>query len=253
MAKTKIIIKNDKQIQGIRAASKIAAQALDMITPYVKEGISSEELDHICNTFIMSLGGHSACIGYHGYPKYTCISLNDTICHGIPSKNEILKPGDILNIDVTVIKDGYYGDTSRMYTVGEISEQAKNLISITKKALEIGIGQVRPGNFTGNIGYEIAKYVEAKGYGIVREYTGHGVGMDLHEEPYIYHKAPKNSGIIMEAGMIFTIEPMINVGSHKTKILKDGWTVKTEDSKLSAQFEHTILVTSDGFEILTLA
>lgn len=253
MAKMKVIIKNEKQIEGIRASSKIAAMTLDMITPYVKEWISTEELDHICNAFIIGSKWHSACIGYHGYPKYTCISLNDTICHWIPNKSEILKNWDILNIDVTVIKDWFYWDNSRMYTVWEVSTQAKKLIDVTKKALDIWINQVRPWNYTWNIWYEISKYVEGLWFSVVREYTGHWVWVDFHEEPYIYHKALKDSWIKMEAWMIFTIEPMINIWWHKTKILKDWWTVKTQDTKPSAQFEHTILVTDSWYEILTLA
>ncbi|MCK9272074.1 type I methionyl aminopeptidase [Candidatus Gracilibacteria bacterium] len=253
MSKQKVIIKNETQIAGIKEASRIAALTLDYIGQYVKVGITTEELDHICNAFIMQNGGKSACIGYHQYPKYTCISINDTICHGIPSKSEVLKDGDIVNIDVTVFKAGYFGDTSRMYTVGNVSKTALKLIEVTKKALEIGISQVFPGNYTSNIGYEISKYVEKLGYSVVREYTGHGIGLQFHEEPYIYHKAQKNNGTIMAPGMIFTIEPMINIGDHRTKLLKDGWTVKTSDGNLSAQFEHTILVTEDGYEILTLA
>ncbi|MDD2515905.1 MAG: type I methionyl aminopeptidase [Candidatus Gracilibacteria bacterium] len=252
MTHKEIIIKGFRQIEGIRKASKIVANTLKMIEAYIKPGVSTEELDHICNLYIKRNGGKSACIGYYQYPKYTCISLNDTICHGIPSKNEILKEGDILNIDVTVIVDGYFGDTSRMYTVGKIIPKAKTLVEVTKKCLEIGIKQVKPGNKTGNIGYEISKYAEAMGFSVVREYTGHGVGIHLHEEPYIFHKSNKNTGVIMKPGMIFTIEPMINVGDYKTKTLGDGWTVKTLDGSLSAQFEHTILVTEKGYEILTL-
>ncbi|MDD2565263.1 MAG: type I methionyl aminopeptidase [Candidatus Gracilibacteria bacterium] len=253
MAKNKIIIKTSEDIQGIREAGRIASLALDMIGQYIKEGISTEELDHICNTFILSKGGKSACIGYNGYPKFTCISLNDTICHGIPTKSEILKTGDILNVDITVNKDGYFGDTSRMYTVGEILPQAQKLIDVTQKALDIGISQVYPGNMTGNIGYEISKFVESKGFSVVLEYTGHGIGRGFHEEPYIYHKSQKNSGVKIVPGMVFTIEPMINLGTPRTKVLNDKWTVKTQDGKLSAQFEHTIAVTEDGYEILTLS
>ncbi|MBP8016729.1 type I methionyl aminopeptidase [Candidatus Gracilibacteria bacterium] len=251
MSKEKIIIKLPEQIEGIKKACKIAAATLDMIGNYIKPGISTEELDHICNAFILKNEAKSACMGYNGYPKYTCISLNDTICHGIPSKNEILKSGDILNVDVTVIKNGFFGDTGRMFKVGEISDLAEKLIAITKKALEIGIAQVRPGNYTGNIGYELANFVESKGFSVVREYVGHGVGVKFHEDPIIYHKAPRNSGVIIKPGMTFTIEPMINVGSHKTKILQDNWTVKTADGSLSAQFEETLLVTEKGCEILT--
>ena len=253
MAKTpKIIIKTPEQIEGIRKSSRLAASVLRMIEPYIKPGISTEELDQICNTFILNNGGKSACIGYNGYPRYTCISANDVICHGIPSKKEILKEGDIINVDVTTIVDGYFGDTSRMFAVGKISKERQKLIDMARECLEIGIAQVSPGNRFGNIGYEIAKHAERHGYSVVRDYTGHGVGVYFHEEPYIYHKAPKDSGDIMEPGMIFTIEPMINSGAHQTKLLPDKWTVKTKDGSDSAQFEHTILVTEDGYELLTV-
>lgn len=244
MAKTpKIIIKTPEQIEGIRKSSRLAAAVLRMIEPYIKPGVSTEELDQICNTYILKNGGISACIGYHGYPRYTCISANDVICHGIPSKKEILKEGDIINVDVTTIVDGYFGDTSRMFAVGKISKEREKLIDMARTCLEIGIKQVYPGNRFGNIGYEIAKHAERHGYGVVREYTGHGVGVAFHEEPYVYHKAPKDSGELIEPGMIFTIEPMINRGTHQTKIMSDKWTVKTKDGSDSAQFEHTILVT----------
>lgn len=217
-------------------------------------GVTTEDLDHMMNTFILQNGGISACIGYHGYPKYTCISVNDVVCHGIPSAKTILKDGDIVNIDVTTIVDGYFGDTSRMYLVGNVSKEAKKLVEVTKKCLDIGIAEVRPGNYFGNIGYEIALYAERQGYSVVRDFTGHGVGVYFHEAPMVFHKAPKNSGEIMSEGMIFTIEPMINIGSYHTKIdTKDGWTARTKDGKFSAQYEHTILVTSDGYEILTIA
>ena len=251
MSKLKVIIKNEKQIEWIREASRVAALALEMIENYVKAGITTEELDHICNAFIMQNWWKSACIWYHWYPKYTCISLNDTICHWIPSKNEVLKEWDIVNVDITVIKNWFYWDTSRMYEVWKITKQAKDLIDVTKKALELWISEVRPWNFTWNIWYVISKFVEWKWYSVVREYTGHWVWIDLHEEPYIYHKSQKNSWIKMEKWMIFTIEPMINIWGFKTKILKDWWTVKTEDWKLSAQFEHTVLVTDTWYEILT--
>ena len=253
MAKTpKILIKTPEQIEGIRKSSHLAASVLKMIEPYIKPGISTEELDQICNTYILNHGGKSACIGYHGYPRYTCISANDVICHGIPSKKEILKEGDIINVDVTTIVDDYFGDTSRMFTVGKISKEREKLIDMARECLEIGIAQVYPENRFGNIGYEIAKHAERHGYSVVRDYTGHGVGVAFHEEPYVYHKAPKDSGELIEPGMIFTIEPMINRGAHQTKLMPDKWTVKTKDESDSAQFEHTILVTESGYEILTV-
>ncbi len=256
----KILIKTPDQIEWIKKSCHLTARTLDMIGQYVRPGVTTLELDTIINTFILSNGGVSADINYlgnnkwgkWGYPRSTCISLNDIICHGIPRADEVLKEGDILNIDVSTIVDGYFWDASRMYTVGSISENATKIISVTKRAWEIGIEQVRPGNFFWNIGYEIAKYAESQGCSVVREYTGHGVGVQFHEEPYVYHKADRNSGPKMQTGMVFTIEPMINLGKFATKIDKDNWTVRTKDGSLSAQFEHTILVTETGHTILTV-
>lgn len=257
-----IIIKTPEQIEGIRKASKLTAMTLDMIGKYVKPGVSTLELDNIMNTFILQNGGKSACMDYLGnnkwsktspaaYKRCTCISVNDVICHGIPSANTILKEGDIVNIDVTTIVDGYFGDSSRMYAVGEISDKARAIMQDAKNALEVGISQVFPDNQFGNIGFHIADYAEKKGYSVVREYGGHGVGVAFHEEPFVYHKAAKKTGPKMKPGMVFTIEPMINAGKYATKIDKDNWTVRTKDGSLSAQWEHTILVTEDGYEILT--
>lgn len=257
----KILIKTPEQIEGIRKSAKLTAMTLDMIGAYVQPWISTLELDNIMNAFIQKNGWISADLGYLGnnkwgkwpnaYNRCTCISLNDVICHGIPRADEFLKEGDILNIDVSTIYEWYFGDASRMYSVGSISENAKKIIAVTKRAWEIGIEQVRPGNYFGNIWYEISKYAEENGCSVVREYTGHGVGVQFHEEPYVYHKAEKNSGPKMQPGMIFTIEPMINLGRYATKIDKDNWTVRTKDGSLSAQFEHTVLVTETGHEILT--
>ncbi len=248
----KILIKTPEQIDGIRRSSRLAADVLIMIEPYIRPGISTSELDHICNNYILTHGGRSACIGYHGFPRYTCISRNDIICHGIPSETECLQDGDIVNVDVTTIVDGYYGDTSRMYLVGEVSDAAKKLSRIAEECLMLGIDQVRPGAKFGDIGYVVARHAEKAGYSVVREYTGHGVGIEFHEEPYIYHRAPKGSGDTMREGMTFTIEPMINMGNYHTHLSnEDGWTVRTTDGSLSAQWEHTILVTADGYDILT--
>lgn len=253
MWKNKIYLKTPEDIAWIKESWRIASQTLDIIWQYIKAGISTEELDHICNTFILSQWWKSACIGYNWYPKYTCISLNDTICHGIPNPKEILKNWDILNIDITVYKNWYFWDTSRMYSVWNINPQAQKLIDVTKKCLEIWISQVYPWNMTWNIWYEIAKYAEKNWCSIVLEYTGHWIGKWFHEEPWIYHKAPKWSWIKMMPWMVFTIEPMINLWTARTKLLSDKWTVKTQDWKLSAQFEHTILVTENWFEILTVS
>ena len=248
----RIIIKTPEQIEGIRKSSKLAAQALVFAGQFVKEGVSTEFIDQQIESFVRSHGAIPATLGYNGYPKSSCISLNEVVCHGIPSDNEILREGDILNIDVTTILNGFYGDTSRMYTVGEISDEAIDLIEVTRHCLDLGIQQVRPGNQFGNIGYAISKYAKAQGYSVVYEFCGHGVGVSFHEEPQVDHTSRRNSGPFMKAGMTFTIEPMINQGRPGTVIDKhDKWTARTVDKKLSAQFEHTILVTETGFEVLT--
>jgi len=247
-----ILIKNAEQIDGIRKSAKLAASCLDIIEPYVKPGVNTEYLDNIIAEYIADNHAVSACLGYSGYPKYTCISPNEVVCHGIPSPNTILKEGDVINIDVTTILNGYYGDTSRMYAVGEISEKARKQIEATKHCLDLGIEQVRPDNMTGNIGFFIARYAQAKGYSVVWEFCGHGVGVEFHEEPQIDHIARKNSGYKMRPGMIFTIEPMINAGKSRVVIdPNDGWTARSIDGKLSTQFEHTILVTETGYEVLS--
>ena len=247
-----IIIKTKEQIDGIRKSSKLAAQALDFAEQFVKEGVSTESIDNKIEEFIVSHGAIPATKGYNGYPKSSCISLNEVVCHGIPSEKTILKQGDILNIDITTILDGYYGDTSRMFTVGQISPGAENLIEVTKHCLDLGIQQVKPGNYFGNIGYVISRYARAKGFSVVYEFCGHGVGVNFHEAPQVDHTARRNSGSKMKAGMTFTIEPMINQGRASTNIDRnDGWTARTADNRLSAQFEHTVLVTETGFEVLT--
>lgn len=248
----KIIIKTPEQIEGIRKSSKLAGQTLEYIAQFVKEGVSTEFLNAKIDEYVREHGAIPATLGYGGYPKSSCISLNEVVCHGIPSENVILKNGDILNIDVTTILNGYYGDTSKMYTVGEVSPVALDLIDVTRHGLKLGIQQVKPGNVFGNIGHAISKYVKAQGYSVVYEYCGHGVGIDFHEEPQVDHTSRRNTGSVMQAGMIFTIEPMINEGRPGTIVDKnDKWTARTVDNKLSAQFEHTILVTSTGYEVLT--
>jgi methionyl aminopeptidase len=248
---SKIIIKSEEQIAGIRKASKIAGNALNAVAPFVKAGVTTAYLNKICADYLRDHHAKSATLGYHGYPAESCISVNDVICHGIPGPY-LLKDGDILNIDVTAILDGYYGDTSKMYTVGEITPHAKQLITVTKKCLDIGIAQCKPGNHIGDIGYEIHKYASSFGYGVVYEFCGHGVGLKFHEEPEICHVDEKGTGAVLKPGMTFTIEPMINAGKARAKVdKKDGWTARTIDGKLSAQFEHTILVTSSIPEILT--
>ena len=249
-----IKIYNDEDFVGLRKSGKLAAETLDYITEFVVEGVSTLKLNDLCDEFINDNGGISACIGYNGYPKSVCISVNHVICHGIPSETKILKNGDILNIDVTTIVDGYYGDTSRMYYVGEPSIKAKRLCEVTYNSLMLAIEQVKPGNHIGDIGYTIQGYVEPLGFSVVRDYCGHGTGKKFHDEPQVSHFGKKGSGIKMEKGMVFTIEPMINAGDYRTILSKiDGWTVTTRDKSLSAQFEHTMAVTDDGVEIFTLS
>lgn len=248
-----IIIKSETQIEGIRKSSKLAAQTLDFIESFVKEGVSTAYLDRLIHDFIFHHKAIPATLNYNGFPNSCCISLNEIVCHGIPSETVILKSGDILNIDVTTILNGYYGDTSRMYSVGKISAEAQKLINNTQHCLNLGIQEVYPGNMSGNIGFVISRYARSKNYGVVYQFCGHGVGLEFHEEPQIDHTAKKNSGVILKPGMIFTIEPMINLGSSKVVVDKfDKWTTRTYDNKLSAQFEHTILVTKTGYEVLTL-
>lgn len=247
-----IIIKTEEQIEGIRKSSILAAQTLNFIEEYIKPGVNTEYLDNLIHDFMSDNGATPATLNYHGFPKSSCISPNNIICHGIPSKNMILKDGDIFNIDVTTILNGYFGDTSRMFTIGEISKDAQNLINTTKHCLNLGIQQVKPKNVFGNIGYVIGRYAKAKGYSVVYEFCGHGVGLEFHEDPQVDHIARRNSGRTMKPGMIFTIEPMINMGKAKVTIDKeDGWTARTIDQMLSAQFEHTVLVTTTGVDVLT--
>ena len=247
-----IIIKTPEQIEGIRRSSKLAAQTLDYISPMVVAGVSTEYLDLKIEEFIRDHGAIPATKGYNGFPASSCISPNEIVCHGIPAPGVILKEGDILNIDVTTILEGYYGDTSRMYTIGQISPLAEKLVTTTRHCLDLGIEQVRPGNPLGNIGFVISRYARSQGFSVVYEFCGHGVGVHFHEEPQVDHTARRNSGPLMKAGMIFTIEPMINQGRPTTIVdRRDGWTARTSDRKLSAQFEHTILVTPTGCEVLT--
>lgn len=251
-----IKIKTPEQISGIRKSAQLAAKCLDYIEQFVKPGVTTAEINDKAVEFMNKHEAKAACLNYMGpfgipFPKETCTSVNEEICHGIPSER-VLKEGDILNVDVTTILNGYYGDTCRMCAVGEISPKAKRLLEDTRHCLEIGINQVRPGNHIGNIGYYISQYAKSKGYSVVAEFTGHGIGLEFHEPPQICHASAKNSGPIMKPGMIFTIEPMINIGQRYTIIDEnDKWTVRTADGSLSAQYEHTVLVTEDGVEILS--
>jgi methionyl aminopeptidase len=249
--KSKIIIKTPEQIDGIRKASKLAGQTLKAVAPYIKAGVTTGYINDLAEQFMRDNAAIPATIGYHGYTKASCISVNDVICHGIPGKLE-LRDGDILNVDITTILKGYYGDTSTMYTVGEVTEHAEKLIAVTKECLRLGIAQCIPGKRIGDIGYAINRYAVKHGYSTVYEFCGHGVGLKFHEEPEVSHIADANTGPVMQPGMIFTIEPMINAGKARAKVDKnDGWTARTIDGKLSAQFEHTILVTPTFAEVLT--
>lgn len=251
---TNIPIKNKNEIKKMRIAGKLAAEVLEMIKHHVKPGISTEELNYICHNFIVhQQKAKPACLGYKGFPKSVCISVNDVVCHGIPNKNEILKNGDIVNIDVTIIKEKYFGDTSKMFFVGEPTKIGKRICEIAQKSLYIALHLIKPGVSLNILGYNIQNFVEKNNFSIVREYCGHGIGSNFHEEPQVLHHCYyDNNHIILQPGMIFTVEPMINVGSHEIICMNDGWTIKTKDHSLSAQYEHTILVNKQGCEILTL-
>jgi len=246
-----IKIYDHKALEGMRRAGKLAKKVLDYIKPYVKEGITTEELNTLCHNFIISNNATPAPLNYNGFPKSICTSVNNVICHGIPCEYK-LKSGDIINIDVTVILDGWYGDTSQTFTVGECTNLAKTLIEVTKEALDVGISAVKPFGYFGDIGKAIQRYIDKQGFSIVRDYCGHGIGDTFHAAPTVLHHDSGERGDQILPGMFFTIEPMINAGSYKVKVLKDGWTAVTIDKSLSAQFEHTLAITQDSVEILTL-
>ena len=239
-----------EKFEKMRIAGNLAARTLDMLTENIKEGVSTDHIDKLGYEFIRDNGGYSAPLYYRGFAKSLCTSLNHVICHGIPSDRE-LEENDILNIDVTTIVDGYHGDTSRMFTVGEISVKAKNLIDATYDSLMNATKILKPGIKLGDIGYEIQSYVEAKGFSVVRDFCGHGISNIFHEPPNVLHYGKKNTGSELQPGMTFTIEPMINSGKYDAKVLKDGWTAVTKDKSLSAQFEHTVGITENGYEIFT--
>ena len=250
-----IIIKTPAQIEGIRKSSHLAAETLKYLSTFVKPGISTEALNQVCHKYIVDHGAIPAPLNYEGYPKSVCISVNNVVCHGIPSKNEILKEGDIVNLDVTTILDGYYGDTSAMVAVGKISKESQKLITITKKCLMDSIKSLKPGKYLNDcVGKIIEPIAKKNGYSVVRELGGHGVGVKFHEDPFVYHFDTNREKIILKEGMIFTIEPMINASTNPqvTFDRRDGWTIRTLDDSNSAQFEHTILITKNGYEILTI-
>jgi len=246
-----VSIKNPEEIEKMRVAGRLAAEVLEMIEPRVQAGITTSELDRICHDYIVNeQKAVPAPLNYHGYPKSVCTSVNHVVCHGIPSEKR-LKNGDILNIDITVIKDGFHGDTSKMFFIGETSILAQRLVKVAYDCMHLGIDMVRPSIRLGDIGHAIQQHAEAHDYSVVREYCGHGIGRAFHEEPQVLHYGTPGTGLVLEPGMTFTIEPMINVGKRHVKLMKDGWTVVTKDRTLSAQWEHTILVTESGHEVLT--
>lgn len=247
-----VIIKTADEIEKMRVAGRLAAEVLEMIEPHVVAGISTGELDRICHDYIVNVQqAIPAPLNYHGFPKSICTSINHVICHGIPSDTKILKKGDIINLDITVIKDGYHGDTSAMYCIGEVSPAVDRLCKLTQESLYLGIDMVKPGVRLGDIGHAIQTFAESSHFSVVREYCGHGIGKGFHEDPQVLHYGKAGTGLELQPGMIFTIEPMLNLGTRFNKQLGDGWTVVTKDRKPSAQWEHTVLVTDSGHEVLT--
>jgi methionyl aminopeptidase len=247
-----VTVKSPEEQQKMREAGRLAAEVLDLIGEHVVPGVTTEELDRICNDHIVRVQkAIPANVNYRGFPKTICASVNHVVCHGIPNDKR-LKSGDIVNIDVTVIRDGYHGDTSRMYFVGKPAAHARRLVETTFEAMWRGIEQVRPGARLGDIGHAIQTWVESHGYSVVREYCGHGIGRTYHEDPQVLHYGEPGTGLELKPGMTFTIEPMVNAGKRHVRLLPDGWTVVTRDQSLSAQWEHTVLVTATGVEVLTL-
>ena len=247
-----VSIKSPQEIEKMRVAGRLAADVLAVIDPHVKPGATTEELNRICHDYIVDRQqAIPAPLNYHGFPKSICTSVNHVVCHGIPG-NKVLKNGDVVNIDITVIKEDYHGDTSKMFFVGEPSVKARRLVETAYECLGLGISLVRPGGRLGDIGAAIQAHAEARNYSIVREYCGHGIGEIFHEDPQVLHYGKRNTGLELREGMTLTVEPMVNAGKANVRLLPDGWTVVTKDHSLSAQWEHTCLVTADGFEVLTL-
>lgn len=247
-----ISIKSKREIELMRKTCQLAANTLLYIEEYIRPGVSTEEINELCHEYILKHGATPAPLNYHGFPKSICTSINEVICHGIPSEKDVLKDGDIVNVDVTTILNKFHGDTNKTFLVGSVSPLAKKLVEVTKECLKVGIEEVRPGAYLGNIGDAISKLAHSYNYSVVEDYCGHGIGREFHEGPQVPHFGERKTGAVLRPGMIFTIEPMINLGKKHCKLLKDGWTVITKDHKLSAQFEHTVLVTENGYEILTL-
>ena len=253
-----VTIKTGAEIEGMRVAGRLAAEVLDYITPFVKTGVTTGELDRLCHDYMVNVQGtvpaplNYAPNGHTPYPKSICTSVNNQVCHGVPG-DKVLKNGDIVNLDITVIKDGWHGDTSRMFAVGDASIQAKRLIHVTYEAMWVGIAHVKPGARLGDIGHAIQRFAENHGYSVVREFCGHGIGLNFHEDPQVLHYGKPGTGLLLEPGMTFTIEPMINAGKRDIRQMPDGWTIVTKDRSLSAQWEHTVLVTDHGYEVLTVS
>jgi methionyl aminopeptidase len=245
------VVKTPEQIEGIRRSGKLTKEILDMVGERIQTGISTNEINDWVHNYTIERGALPAPLNYQGYPKSTCTSINNVICHGIPCDDEILKDGDIINVDVTTILDGYYADASRMFIIGNASEKAVKLVNVAKECMYAGISQVKPYQSMNQIGNTIEDIANKNGFSVVRDLCGHGVGLEFHEEPQVDHYRRKDKGLIMIPGMVFTIEPMINEGSYKCDVLEDGWTVVTKDDSLSAQWEHTIVVTKTGVELLT--
>ena len=248
-----IAVKTPEEIETMRASCRLAARTLDHIAPHIRAGVSTGEINRIAHEFIVEHGAYPSPLNYHGFPKSVCISRNEVICHGIPDEHDVIEDGDIVNVDVTTYLNKFHGDTNRTFLVGNVSDEARELVRVTHECLMKGIEAVRPGAHLGDVGHAIQTHAESHGYSVVRDYCGHGIGYEFHEEPQVLHYGRPGTREKLEEGMTFTIEPMINMGTEKSKVLGDGWTVITADGKLSAQFEHTIVVTADGAEILTLS
>jgi methionyl aminopeptidase len=245
-----VIIKTKEQIKGIRKSCRLTRDVLDMVAGKIQEGIATNDINTWVHEYTISHGAVPAPLNYNGYPKSVCISLNNVICHGIPD-DTVLKNGDILNVDVTTILNGYYGDAGRMFMIGEPSAEARKLVRVARECLDIGIEHVKPGHDIGEVGHAIEQHAVKNGYSVVRDYGGHGIGLKFHEEPHVHHYGTRKRGLIMVPGMVFTLEPMINQGRYETRLMPDSWTAVTIDGKLSAQWEHTVLVTDNDVEILT--
>lgn len=246
------LIKTKEQLEGIRKAGKLNTEILDMVAATIKEGMSTDDINTLVHNYTIEHGGTPAPLGYQGFPKSCCTSVNNVVCHGIPDKNEVLKNGDIINVDVTTILDGYYADASRMFLIGEVSEEAKKLVEVTKESVDLAVKELKPWCHLGDIGEIVSKHIYAHGYTVLHDIGGHGVGNDFHEDPYVCHIGKKGTGMVLVPGMVFTIEPMVNAGEEDFfQDAENGWTIYTEDGSLSAQWEYTVAITEDGVEIIT--